>query len=238
MAGSSPVVDDVTTPRMSPSRSSLVWLTVVATVAAIAVISYLVHWGRRYGLDLRVYRASVSDWNEGHDPYAALFTRYGLPFTYPPFALPSLAVLTWAPYVVTQWLLWGASMAAAAASVVFVVRDRGQRSQLRPWLGAFAWVCAVVLLVEPARSGMDYGQIEFVLMFLVVADVTVVPGPYRGVLIGIAAAIKLTPLIFVAVCSSNGIGGPRPGPLPPSRPAPSWPGRSGPDCLVPSGSMM
>ena len=199
MAGSSVTVDEETTPWAAPNRSSLVWPSVVAAVAVMAVIAYLLQWGRRYGLDLRVYRASVTDWRAGHNPYFASFTRYGLPFTYPPFALPSLAVLTWAPFAVTQWSLWAASIAAATASVVFVARDRGQRSQLQPWLAALAWVCAAVLLIEPARSGIDYGQIEFVLMLLVVADVTVVPAPYRGILIGVAAAIKLTPLIFVAV---------------------------------------
>jgi alpha-1,2-mannosyltransferase len=104
-----------------------------------------------------------------------------------------------ASFSVTQWALWGTSIAVATVSVVLVMRDRGQRSHIRLWLGAFTWVCAAVLLLEPARSGIDYGQIEFVLMFIVVADVTVVPGPYRGLLIGIAAAIKLTPLIFIAV---------------------------------------
>jgi alpha-1,2-mannosyltransferase len=54
-----------------------------------------------------------------------------------------------------------------------------------------------MILLEPARSGVNYGQIEFVLMFMVVADILVVPPPFRGIAIGIAAAIKLTPLIFV-----------------------------------------
>ena len=56
MAGSSPTVEGVTTDPGSTGRNSLVWPTVVAMVAAIAVIAYLIHWGRRYGLDLRVYR--------------------------------------------------------------------------------------------------------------------------------------------------------------------------------------
>jgi alpha-1,2-mannosyltransferase len=56
-----------------------------------------------------------------------------------------------------------------------------------------------MILLEPARSGINYGQIELVLMFLVVADLLVVPPPFRGIAIGIAAAIKLTPLIFILV---------------------------------------
>lgn len=199
MASSPPAAPEPRAHGTLPGRTSLVWPLVAATVAAVAVTAYLAHWGQRYGLDLHVYRDSVRNWNAGHDPYLSSFTRYGLPFTYPPFALPSLAVLTLTSFTVTQWSLWGASILGATASVVFVMRDRGQRSGLHLWLGAFTWVCVAVLLLEPARSGADYGQIEFVLMFVVVADVTVVPAPYRGLLIGIAAAIKLTPLIFIAV---------------------------------------
>jgi alpha-1,2-mannosyltransferase len=46
---------------------------------------------------------------------------------------------------------------------------------------------------------MNYGQVEFVLMFLVVVDILIVPPPFRGIAIGIAAAIKLTPVIFIVV---------------------------------------
>ncbi len=56
-----------------------------------------------------------------------------------------------------------------------------------------------MIVLEPARSGVNYGQIEFVLMFLVVADVLAVPSASRGIIIGVAGAIKLTPLIFMIV---------------------------------------
>jgi alpha-1,2-mannosyltransferase len=36
-------------------------------------------------------------------------------------------------------------------------------------------------------------------MFIVVADLLVMPSPHRGVLIGIATAVKLTPLVFIVV---------------------------------------
>jgi alpha-1,2-mannosyltransferase len=113
--------------------------------------------------------------------------------------LLALSPLTWASFPVTQWLLWAASVAAATGSVVLVVRDMGAQVTRRLWLVVFAWACASVLALEPARSGIDYGQIELILMFVIVADLLLVPSPYRGVLIGIAAAVKLTPLVFVIV---------------------------------------
>jgi alpha-1,2-mannosyltransferase len=173
------------------------WPYVIATCAAIAAIVYLSVWGRRYGLDLKVYRDSVSFWRSGKNPYIATFTQKRLPFTYPPFALLVLAPFTWPSFLIAQWLLWVASIAAATGSVVLVLRDRGVAVTKRLWCEALAWSCASVMVLEPARSGVDYGQIEFILMFLVVADLLLVPSRYRGILTGFAAAVKLTPLVFV-----------------------------------------
>jgi len=175
------------------------WFLIAAVVAGGALVAYLAVWGRRYGLDLRVYRDSATAWSDGRNPYALTFTRSQLPFTYPPFALVVLTSLTWASFATTQWLLWLLSTAAATGAVVFVLRDRGFSGRAPIWLGSLAWVCASMLVFEPARSGLDYGQIEFVLMFVVVADLLAVPSGFRGIGIGIATAVKLTPLIFVLV---------------------------------------
>ena len=61
---------------------------------------------------------------------------------------------------------------------------------------------AVVLAVEPIRTTLGYGQVNTLLMALVVADLLPDrPGERRripqGSLIGLAAAIKLTPALFV-----------------------------------------
>jgi alpha-1,2-mannosyltransferase len=183
--------DTVTNPTATP------WPYVIATSAAIAAIAYLSLWGRRYGLDLKVYRDSVSFWESGKNPYLATFTQKRLPFTYPPFALLALSPFAWEAFPIAQWLLWLASIAAATGSVVLVLRDRGVAVTKRLWCEAIAWSCASVIVLEPARSGVDYGQIEYILMFIVVADLLIVPARYRGVLTGFAAAVKLTPLVFV-----------------------------------------
>jgi alpha-1,2-mannosyltransferase len=183
--------DEVTNPTATS------WPYVIAAGAAIAAVAYLSIFGRRYGLDLRVYRDSVDYWRSGRNPYLATFTESRLPFTYPPFALVALSPLTWASFHITQWLLWVASIAAATASVVLVLRDRGLAVTKRLWCEALAWSCVSVMVLEPARSGVDYGQIECILMFVVVADLLLVPPRYRGILTGFAAAVKLTPLIFI-----------------------------------------
>jgi alpha-1,2-mannosyltransferase len=182
---------------MNPRATSRPY--VIAAAAAIAAIVYLSVWGHRYGTDLRVYRDSVNSWRSGKSPYLATFTQSHLAFTYPPFALFVLSPLTWASFPVTQWLLWMASVAAATGSIVLVLRDMGAEVTQRLWCNAFAWSCVSVIALEPARSGIDYGQIEFILMFIVVADLLVTAPPYRGIGIGIAAAVKLTPLAFIII---------------------------------------
>jgi alpha-1,2-mannosyltransferase len=183
-------------PRPRPS-APLPYLA--AAAAGAGIVAYLIIWGRRYGLDLKVYRGSVQAWHHGLNPYDGTYTTSHLDFTYPPFALLALSALAWGSFALTQWLLWAVSIAAATASVFIVLRDRGAGGGARLWCASFAWTGAALLVLEPARSGLDYGQIEFVLMFLVVADLLAVPAPFRGVVIGIASAIKLTPLVFLIV---------------------------------------
>jgi alpha-1,2-mannosyltransferase len=175
------------------------WPYLVAAASALAAAGYLAVWGSRYGLDLKVYRNSVTLWRSGRDPYLATLAHTGLTFTYPPFALLALWPLTWASFPVTQWLLWAASIASATVCVVLVLRDRGFDVSRRLWCGAFAWSCLSVIILEPARSGVDYGQIELVLMLVVVADLLAIPSRYRGIATGVAAAVKLTPLVFLIV---------------------------------------
>jgi len=175
------------------------WPYWIATVSVITAITYLAIWGRRYGLDLRVYRDSVDSWRAGESPYLAAFTQSRLAFTYPPFSLLLLSPLTWTSFPVAQWLLWTASIAAATGSVVLVLRERGAEVTSRLWCKAFAWSCVSVMALEPVRSGVDYGQVEFILMFIIVADLLLMPSSCRGIAIGIASAVKLTPLIFVMV---------------------------------------
>ncbi len=170
-----------------------------AAMSGIALCAYLAVWARTYGLDLRVYRDSATAFLDGRNPYLMTFTRDHLAFTYPPFAAGVLAVLTWAPFSVTQWLVWVVSVLATTGAVAIVLKDRGFSGRASLWCGSFAWACASMIVLEPARSGVDFGQIEFLLMFLVVADVLSVPGSFRGILVGIAGAIKLTPLIFIIV---------------------------------------
>jgi alpha-1,2-mannosyltransferase len=67
----------------------------------------------------------------------------------------------------------------------------------RCWLAA-AVVAPAVIFLEPLRSNFDFGQINVVLMTLVIADCVPRRTPWpRGLLLGLAIAVKLTPAVFL-----------------------------------------
>ena len=102
--------------------------------------------------------------------------------------------LAFGPYVFWQ-VVWTGGLVWAQQSVL--KRCGAPRGWKLGLLGI-----AVVLAVEPIRTTLGYGQVNTMLMALVVADLLPDrPGQRRripqGILIGLAAAIKLTPALFV-----------------------------------------
>ena len=61
-----------------------------------------------------------------------------------------------------------------------------------------AVVAAAMIYLEPIRANFDFGQINVVVMTLVIADCVPRRTPWpRGVLVGVAIALKLTPAVFL-----------------------------------------
>jgi len=172
------------------------WLVAGATAWALVGV-YLGHFGVHWALDLRVYRDAGRSLYDGMNPYATRFTGGGLPFTYPPFGLLVLSPLAlWSLGGVE--VLWWALNEAALVVLVSLVCVRALDLGARRAVAVGAVVAAVgSLALEPLRSNFDYGQLNVLLMLLVVIDVTSVRRRGRGVLVGLAAAIKLTPLLYL-----------------------------------------
>ncbi|GAA4129499.1 glycosyltransferase 87 family protein [Nocardioides fonticola] len=176
--------------RLRSDRALGALLLVTAGVAAVAA------WRWNWFLDLQVYRMGGSALTDGR-LYTARYPIADLPFTYPPFAalvMTPLAVLPW-PLAAG---LWAAVSALALAIVVEVVRERCAPAE--GWLRRTPlWVLVAAMVpLQPVWSTFSFGQINLVLMALVVLDVL---GPQRrwsGVLVGVAAGIKLTPLFLIA----------------------------------------
>jgi alpha-1,2-mannosyltransferase len=174
---------------------------VVVLVLAGAAWAFLAAFAIRHGsFDLKVYYGAVNYWADGHGEvydYLQAYTKYG--FTYPPFA-----ALVMSPMAILPW--WAANALSIAGTVVvtLVILDW----LLRPLVDRYGWtrwfavaVGAELLAVfEPLRETVGFGQVNMLLVFLVLLDfrLLVFSGSrFGGAAIGLAAAVKLTPGIFV-----------------------------------------
>jgi len=151
----------------------------------------------RYRIDLDVYRIGSQVWLRHGALYGVLpLTASGvrLPYSYPPIAAAALAPLSLMPMVVAGVLLTLASVALTAVVLRMFLR---YGAGVRSWW-AVGWLLPVALLLEPVRNTLNYGQVNILLMALVAADCLLPNTRWpRGALVGLAAAVKLTPAAFV-----------------------------------------
>ena len=108
------------------------------------------------------------------------------------------------PLHLCRKLIWDAVdlVVLTALIAVSIVAARARPLERSDWRTALMLVFPVGLLLYPVTNDLQLGQINLVLVLMIVADLVVgvswrgkrLP---RGVLTGLAAALKLTPLIFV-----------------------------------------
>ncbi|MDX8141201.1 glycosyltransferase 87 family protein [Lentzea sp. BCCO 10_0061] len=152
-----------------------------------------------YFLDLQVYRTGGVAWLQGQALYVGFpgsLDGPRLPFTYPPIAAVLFSGLTFLPVWAANSLVVVVNFLCLSVVSVLVTARLTQRSNVVWTVGPAVAILAVAL--EPVISTLLFGQINLLLMALVVVDCLAVRDPrFRGLLVGVAAAIKLTPLIFL-----------------------------------------
>lgn len=182
---------------------------VPAYVVALLLLPFIISGGHFFPwhpatIDLQVYVYAVKDLLAGKDIFATVTPVWHLYFIYPPIAAILMVPLAFGPYLIWQ-LLWAAGLLWAQWSVL-------KRCGV-PRGGTMALVMiAVLVAVEPLRTTLGYGQVNTLLMAFVVIDLLPDPDDAtepavggtvsrrripRGILIGLAASIKLTPALFV-----------------------------------------
>jgi alpha-1,2-mannosyltransferase len=192
---------------------TLAWrLFQLLTVAALAWAGWRLLGHIPYRIDIEVYRMGGRAWLDGRPLYAdgAMFhTSAGLdlPFTYPPLAAVAFSPFAWLSLNVASVAITVTTLVLLIASMVIVLTRLNVWPQTsitsepawlrRCWLAA-AIVAPAVVYLEPIRSNFDFGQINVVLMTLVIADCVPRRTPWpRGLLLGVAIALKLTPAVFL-----------------------------------------
>ncbi|WP_147068251.1 glycosyltransferase 87 family protein [Terrabacter aerolatus] len=113
-----------------------------------------------------------------------------LAFNYPPFAAVTFAPLGIIGLSASKVVFTATTISAYLVSLVAIRRALDARWSIVVLLGTAG------LSLEPVVRTLVLGQIGIILMGLVLADLFLVPARFRGVLIGLAAGIKLTPAAF------------------------------------------
>jgi alpha-1,2-mannosyltransferase len=176
-----------------PSWTKATWL--IGSILSLAMIArYLVQAVNHELLDLSVFRDAGYAITKNLPLYSEAFpSASGFRFIYPPFAAILFGPMAAVPHRALQigwsalnlFLLW------------WILRTVLARLHVRSPNWAAMAALGPALLLEPVRSNFEFGQINIVLMALVVADcLGVLPRRFRGVGIGIAAGIKITPAAF------------------------------------------
>ncbi len=179
-------------------------LGVFAASAGQVLYRYLYDYpGELWQLDLEVYRDGAVNLLRGYPVYDWLTgAPQFLPFTYPPFAALAAIPLAVVPFTVAGWL-W--------SLLQLVLLWWGVGVAFRPLLDRFAdraglvraVVAAALVQTLPVSDGFRFGQVNAVVVTLCLVDLAGRSSGARlprwlprGALIGLAAAVKLTPAAF------------------------------------------
>ncbi|GAB4052451.1 glycosyltransferase 87 family protein [Catellatospora paridis] len=195
------------TPSTRPSRRLVIGTAIAVVLSAIvlaliaeAVFTHDAYWVQRWTVDLKVYLASGLAVRDGTSLYDVVIQSplYGpMPYLYPPLtAILFFVPLSFLP-IGTASFVWNAVSLVALGAVAWMsLRIAGVRD---PRVHAVLTVVVLALAtwLLPVRIQLIAGQINMFLLLLVLFDFRGNTGRWRGIGIGIAAGLKITPLIFI-----------------------------------------
>jgi alpha-1,2-mannosyltransferase len=153
--------------------------------------------GKAQFVDVHVYRLGGDAVLHSRSLYRLRYAN--LPFTYPPFAavlFTALAALSWSTAA--------ASMAVGSCLILPVILYLALRlppvsehfSERARWELALTAAAAAIWL-EPVRTALGYGQVDLLIALCVLFDLSLADeAKAKGMGIGLAAGLKLTPAIF------------------------------------------
>ena len=169
-------------------------LELVPFLAAIVMVPFVIPGGtlvpwHPYTMDLQTYLDAGQALAHGGDILTMRFTMNQLAFIYPMFSALVAVPLSYLPYTLMQ-LAW-------IVLSVLLIRTMLRRFGVPAGVAVATLTTFVVLVCEPVRSTLGYGQVNVIVLALVVLDL--LPGRRigpRGAMTGLAASIKLTPALF------------------------------------------
>ncbi len=197
----------------SRSGRALLWCLVwVLAATGLGYVAWQLFGHTPYRIDIDIYQMGGQAWLDGRPLYRGdveFHTPIGLnlPFTYPPLAAIVFCPFAWLHMPAASVAITALTLLLLIVSTVIVLTrlDVWNTSTMLPgpaWLRR--WWLAIVIAVpatiwlEPITSNFAFGQINVVLMTLVIADCVPRRTPWpRGLLLGLGIALKLTPAVFL-----------------------------------------
>ncbi|SRR6266487_642260 len=182
----------------TPIPSWLLLPGLATLLAALVTYAQYIRNYRIWGLDLWVYQGGAQAFLDGRNAYdPAGYTHLHLPYTYPPVSLLLFTPLAQLRHDPALYVMLALSIAATFATAWLALRMLGYTGTAGR-VGVSAALTGLMLWCEPYQLTFNLGQVNVLLMLLVIADVAL-PDRHRakGVLIGVATAVKLVPGIFV-----------------------------------------
>jgi hypothetical protein len=172
------------------------WVARAVYAALVVEIGVLI-W---YALSFKAVDFVVYMWGGHavtHDAQLYLGSADGHYFTYTPMAAALFAPVALLPTALAEVLWELVSVAALAVAAFATLKLAGWR----PARSEIAAVTVVALILEPVYHTLFNGQINLMLLAIVLADVWWVSQGRRGggLGVGIATALKLTPGIFIVL---------------------------------------
>lgn len=175
----------------------------VVVVAAIALLiqNAIVPFAKPFWglfdnqLDLGVYRAGAQTVLDGHRLYDAKLLGQ-MDYTYTPFSIIGFVPFAWMPMAVAR-VVWSAGILVALYLTIMISFRSLGRTATWPLRAVATALVAVMMLLEPVRTTIWYGQINVFLMVVILADLLRGDDArLRGAATGLTAGIKLTPMLF------------------------------------------
>ncbi|MEU8333848.1 glycosyltransferase 87 family protein [Micromonospora sp. NPDC048839] len=186
---------DVPRTRDAWQRPLLVFVAFAAAYMTLRQLFYVTvgpPWAEFSDADLGIYLGSVRSVVDGKYLYDLIPA-----FTYPPFALAVFAPIAWIPLGLIGPVLQFVKIVILMAGV-WVYLGRRETPVRRRVVWSVVAVFLAVMLIETVGDDMFSGQVNLLLLVLVLADLLrPARERWRGIGVGIAAGIKLVPGLFI-----------------------------------------
>ncbi|NYD48124.1 alpha-1,2-mannosyltransferase [Actinomadura luteofluorescens] len=188
-------------PARRGARDLLILLAGIAVAVAAAapvVHKWLGNQPDQRLVDLEVYREGGLAVLRGAPLYDFLTQPPQLlPFTYPPIAAALAVPFTLLPWRAAQWAWTGLIYVSLVVVVCYAFRDLIRRTGRWAPLTVGVLVAATAWL-DPVRDQVRFGQVGLFLLAICLADCCARTARWpRGMLVGLALAIKLVPGVFL-----------------------------------------